>query len=333
MRFSIIIPIYNVENYIRDCLETVVNQDFPVEEYEILVVDDCSPDSSASIVKNTMNSHPNIRLISHSENKHMGGARNTGINNAKGEWVFFLDSDDKWMTPTVLKHFDSIIKELPPSVPVIRSVSFSSLSNDGEKGKIIVTDNSITDNAKLSGKTYLTRPNMFYHVWTSCYNVAFLRNNGLYFREHIIFEDSDWSTKVMLRAPNIQLINFPFNGYRTNPNSITNLPSLKSFEDNVSSVFALHKVLEDEELGLEEKCGINARIKKSLLSFIKISRYYPRRDSLKILNRLKNTPLLNTGNYSLTSWEKLLFWLLNHCQWGLVTTVQVLTKTKRFVKR
>lgn len=333
MKFSIIIPIYNVEKYIRECLESVIHQDFPTDQYEILVIDDCSPDSSAYIVEDIMVKHPAVRLIRHSENKHLGGARNTGIRNAKGDWIFFVDSDDKWMSSTVLKHFDSLIKEYPASVSVVRSISYTSISNDGKNKDLIKADNSFSDNVIIPGKSYVARTEMFYNVWTSCYNINFLRTNDIFFREHIVFEDSDWSTKVILRAPKIALIDFPFYGYRINPQSITNQPSLKSFEDNISSVFALYYLLENEELGEEERKGINSRIKKSLLSFIKISRYYPRQESLRILKRLKHTPLLNHHNYSLKPTEKVQLWALAHCQWGIVTIVRFLIKVKRFINK
>ncbi len=332
MKFSIIIPVYNVENFVRDCLESVVNQDFPVEEFEILVIDDCSPDASAAIVKSIMIKHLNVRLISHSENKYLGGARNTGINKAQGEWIFFLDSDDKWVNQTVLKHFDSIIEKQPANVEVVRSISYTSLSTKGEKN-IIVADRSISYTITIPGESYVAQKGMFYNVWTSCYNVDFLRKNNLFFREHIAFEDSDWSTKVLLLATNIVLLDFPFYGYRMNPESITNLPLLRSFDDNVTSVFALRRILDEMELGIEQQRGINERIKKSLLSFIKISRNYPRRESLKVLARLKNTSLLVPSNYSLSLFEKFQLWALNYCQWGTVTTVRMLIKIKRFFKR
>ena len=92
MRLSIVIPVYNVELYIRKCIESVLCLPFSKSDYEIIVVNDGTPDNSMDIVKE-YESYSNIHIISQ-ENKGLGGARNTGLRSAKGEWVYFLDSDD-----------------------------------------------------------------------------------------------------------------------------------------------------------------------------------------------------------------------------------------------
>jgi glycosyltransferase involved in cell wall biosynthesis len=93
-KLSIIIPFFNVEKYIAECLESVYNQDIPEEEYEVICVNDCSPDHSRDIVLQYQQKHPNLILIEHEENKMLGAARNTGLRAARGEYVWFIDSDD-----------------------------------------------------------------------------------------------------------------------------------------------------------------------------------------------------------------------------------------------
>ena len=90
MILSIIIPVYNVEQYIGKCLDSCLNQDLPKDEYEIVVVDDGSPDNSSSIVEGYMKKYSNIRLI-HRENGGLSAARNTGLKEAKGENERFVD--------------------------------------------------------------------------------------------------------------------------------------------------------------------------------------------------------------------------------------------------
>lgn len=97
------IPVYNVEQYIEKALLSALTQSFSLP-YEILVIDDKGTDNSMSIVNDLKQSHPRgncIRIIEHSENKGVGEARNTAIDNAKGEYLFFLDSDD-WMDKDIL---------------------------------------------------------------------------------------------------------------------------------------------------------------------------------------------------------------------------------------
>ena len=94
IKISVVIPIYRVASYIAQCLESVVSQSFP--DIEIICVDDKSPDESISIVRDYAKKDRRIRIFQHEKNKGVGAARNTGIKNAKGEYIFFLDPDD-WL--------------------------------------------------------------------------------------------------------------------------------------------------------------------------------------------------------------------------------------------
>ena len=91
-KISIIIPVYNVEKYLRECLDSCVNQ--TLENIEIICVDDASPDNSIKILEEYQAKDSRIRIFRHEENKNLGAARNTGLANATGEYVWFVDSDD-----------------------------------------------------------------------------------------------------------------------------------------------------------------------------------------------------------------------------------------------
>ena len=93
MILSIIIPVYNVEKYVEKCIRSCENQDIPKENYEVIVVNDGSPDGSLAIVERLANEFSNIKVINQ-ENKGLSMARNTGLEAAKGEYVWFVDSDD-----------------------------------------------------------------------------------------------------------------------------------------------------------------------------------------------------------------------------------------------
>ena len=93
-RLSIIIPFYNVEQYIAQCLDSVYHQDIPEEEYEVICVDDCSPDNSISIVEEYAKKHTNLVIVRNQYNRKLGGARNAGMKVATGNYIWFIDSDD-----------------------------------------------------------------------------------------------------------------------------------------------------------------------------------------------------------------------------------------------
>lgn len=93
MFFSIIIPVYNCEKYLRDCLDSCINQDLLNDEYEILCVNDGSTDSSINILYDYANRYSQIKVFSQ-ENRGVSAARNIGLDNAKGEYIMFVDGDD-----------------------------------------------------------------------------------------------------------------------------------------------------------------------------------------------------------------------------------------------
>ena len=102
LRLSFIVPFYNVEPYIEECIRSLYNQDIPQEEYEVICVDDCSPDGSRAIVERLQKEYSTLRLLTHTENKRQGGARNTGMRVAQGRYIWFVDSDD-YIKPNCLK--------------------------------------------------------------------------------------------------------------------------------------------------------------------------------------------------------------------------------------
>lgn len=102
LRLSFIVPFYNVELYIEECIRSLYNQDITQDEYEVICVDDASPDRSIEIIEQyrkkmcdvSKSDVCNLKIIRHTENKRQGGARNTGLREAKGKYVWFVDGDD-----------------------------------------------------------------------------------------------------------------------------------------------------------------------------------------------------------------------------------------------
>ena len=102
-RCSVVIPAYKCEAYIAECLESVQKQ--TVEDIEILVIDDCSPDNMAEIVMEYGENDSRIRYIKMGENRGVAAARNRGVQQAKSGWIAFLDSDDAWAADKLEKQF------------------------------------------------------------------------------------------------------------------------------------------------------------------------------------------------------------------------------------
>ena len=102
LRLSFIVPFYEVEPYIEECIRSLYLQDIPWDEYEVICVDDCSPDGSRAIVERLQEEYPTLQLLTTPENLRQGGARNLALEIARGEYVCFVDSDDL-IKPNTLK--------------------------------------------------------------------------------------------------------------------------------------------------------------------------------------------------------------------------------------
>ena len=100
--FSVIIPMHNAGELIEKCLYSVYAQDLEEEDFEIIVVDDCSTDNSVEIATTYAENHANTTLLLHKENKRQGGARNTAMRAARGKYFAFMDSDDCWQYTNTL---------------------------------------------------------------------------------------------------------------------------------------------------------------------------------------------------------------------------------------
>ena len=105
-RFSVIIPLYNKENYIAKAIDSVLSQS--IADFELIIVNDCSTDHSLEIAKRV--NDPRIKILEHPKNKGLSASRNTGIKNSSGDYLAFLDADDAWK-PQFLEKIEFLIKE------------------------------------------------------------------------------------------------------------------------------------------------------------------------------------------------------------------------------
>lgn len=176
---SIIIPVYNVEYYLEDCLNSLINQEFK-GEIEMICVNDGSTDGSLDILNRYIELDPRIIVISQ-DNAGLSAARNTGLKHAKGKFLMFIDSDDS------LKHNNSLSKMFYAAEQEETDILIADFEFDYEdktKNHIIQRDPSII-NKRMSGKEYLDKEikkKCFNPVvWNKLYNRNFLENNNLFF--------------------------------------------------------------------------------------------------------------------------------------------------------
>ena len=199
LKLSIIIPVYNVEPYIAKCLDSCLQQDLPADEYEIIVVNDGSPDNSVVIVKDYMQRYLNVRLVNR-ENGGLSAARNTGLKEAKGEYVWFVDSDD-WIEPNVLKGLlDKAYKDKLDVLCFNLQLAFP----DGHTEHYNVSSEK---ECVYRGSDFICKVGMPPAAWAALYNRDFLENHALAFYEGILHEDQEFTPRAYCLAERISFVN------------------------------------------------------------------------------------------------------------------------------
>ena len=195
-KLSIIVPIYGVEQYLRKCVDSLLNQNIPSSEYEIILVDDGSPDVCPQICDDYAAAHNNIRVV-HRENGGLSAARNSGIEVAQGEYVMFVDSDD-YIEPNVL---GGLIAQMELDNLDVLRYNFQNINEQYEvfhPFKAAQRDMDYSESV-VDGETFLNE-----RLGPACYAWAFVLRcellEGCLFTPDIYFEDSDWTPRMLLKA-------------------------------------------------------------------------------------------------------------------------------------
>ena len=219
MKISIIIPVYNVEQYIEECLNSVANQTM-TEGLECIIVDDCGQDNSMEIARqfvNRYNGAVEFRIVYREKNGGLSAARNTGIEAAQGEYVYFLDSDDT-ILPECMELMYGYIEKYG-KVDLVQGSFYET-----EEERVTASTYRLPEYSedKKQIKTFLLRyEGDIIPAQSRLVLHDFLLSNNLFFREGIIHEDNYWT---FFLAKHVSTMSFcPVRTYyhRYNPNSIT----------------------------------------------------------------------------------------------------------------
>ena len=192
-RLSIVVPVYNVELYIEECIRSLYVQNIPQNEYEVICVDDCSPDDSVSIVMRLQKEYSTLHLIRHGRNKKLGGARNTGVRAAKGKYILFVDSDDM-LKPNCLKQ---LIDEMETSQDDFIHFNYVKLFPDGTLGE--EPHFAIDAQQRTGADLFFSKQLDWREQISACrkmYRLDFIKANNLYFAENTMYEDNDYAMRV-----------------------------------------------------------------------------------------------------------------------------------------
>ncbi len=238
IQVSIIIPVYNVEQYLEQCLDSVINQTF--KDIEIICINDCSTDNSLQIIKEYQHKDDRIVLIDLKQNDGQGNARNQGIKIANGKYITFIDSDD-WVTRDYVEVLYKSIEKYNTDFVVANQLLF-----DNKTCKITIP----SDSSKLIyDKLFYEKDRVYFlqhisymqtsTIWANIFSKNFILSNNIFFKIRIM-EEVLFMWEIIIRAHKFVFIKNDIYYYRINRENSSVL--LCSLNDNLNFFYHLKLV-------------------------------------------------------------------------------------------
>jgi len=287
MKLSIVVPVYNVEKYVKACLESIFQQGLDEADFEVIIVNDGTKDHSMEVIEDIVSQHTNIIIINQ-ENLSLSVARNNGIAAAKGEYILMPDSDDLLVENSLKLLLDKAIETKADLV-----VADFLEMGDEEIAKIqTIEQPPLTIKERKGEELYLhdLNPGQCY-VWRTLYRRSFLQENHITFVPGISCQDVPFTHECYLKSKNSLRISLLLNIYRRGHESATSHFNKKKCRDLCVAVAATWKLRNMEGLSPKTRLRLNDNIFVSftLISYVMLwgeSRRSERREIFNHLNRL-----------------------------------------------
>jgi glycosyltransferase involved in cell wall biosynthesis len=238
---TVIVPVYNVQDYIRECITSIQNQSYT--NLDILIINDGTKDKSIDIIRDLIDSDDRIRVIDQL-NQGLSAARNTGIENAKGDYIAMVDSDDR-----IKRYFieQLLVTAQCTNADIVRG-SFRDFDGNIPKGWVADFKTPIVTTGADVLDEFLDN-NASFVVWSSLYKTEFLINKKLRFIPGILLEDGDFTSRAYLKADTVVTTNFRDYQYRIRPGSILTTNNAQRMSDSealvIRNFIELHESVSD----------------------------------------------------------------------------------------
>ena len=293
-RLSIIVPMYNSEAYLPKCIGSLLHQDIPFDDYEIILVNDGSPDGSKTVAEDYASRFSNIIVLSQ-ENKGTSGARNTGLRHASGKYVYFVDPDDYILENSLRCVLDQMDAE---SLDILR-FGYTEVDEDYQPTKSCKHPETPDYSPEImDGCTFLARRlGVACYVWTFIFRTSIITDNGIFFIEGDYFDDTPWLPKVMKHAKRVNSFEKRRHFYLIRSNSLVQSNNERTIQKKIQG----QRFLLDELSRQKNDCD-NAKARNwydmmishcvlSLLSIVGLFKYESCSESIDFIRSKKLLPL------------------------------------------
>ena len=241
-KISIILPVYNTEAYLEQAIQSVLDQTY--QNWELIAINDASTDGSLEILERYKKTERRVKLFDFEKNKGQGFVRNFGLNEAHGDYIVFLDSDDFLASKALEILNDNILKKPNTEVFVW---GFTTCTAKGKKGK----PNLPAKPKSKNGETHfqlgmLSRKGCQPVAWVYAVKRSLIEKHDIKFAEGIYFEDIIFSTQILWCAKKVGVIKKPCYYYRKHQGSITGKASKQKIDDKFTAHVLIKTFLEEQ---------------------------------------------------------------------------------------
>lgn len=274
MKYSIIVPVYNVQDYLPICLNSLIIQNY--NDYEIILVDDGSTDQSGRICDDYANRHQTIRCF-HKKNGGLSDARNYGMSESKGDFLIFVDGDD-YVADDFLRVFDSVLlsKTEVLITRLVEEFSNEKISRDLNMSDILISQPSKKKAVDwIMNKSFNTWPAQKYVVSRS-----FVKENNLFFKRGFLHEDIDWTSKVCLLAKQFAVCDMEWYYHRVErAGSIMNSINPRRITDVIKIAYDLNSfIATNQSSDMDIKRMVKERVLRSVYPALNLCKKIEKRD-------------------------------------------------------
>lgn len=300
MRLSIVVNMYNTAKYLPKCMDSLLNQDIDVKDYEIILINDGSTDNSLDLANDyvlqskTKADLPAIKVISH-ENKGLAGARNSGVDMATGQYLCFVDPDDYIENNSM----SALLKQMDSENLDMLKFNYQKVDEDYNYLPDTKEEASFDYSPKImTGKQFMyERLGVACYVWTYIYRLDFIKSNNIRFIEGIYLDDTLWLPRVLQKCERINCTEMRHQFYLQRTTSMVRITDKSVMPKKINGQIELIKTLKKQKNDVDDsgvKMWYDKMIAHSVMTLLRLvsqNDYNKCSDIIKILDGIKVFPL------------------------------------------
>ena len=311
LRLSIVTTLYKSAGYMDKCLVTLLDQDIAPEEYEIILVNDGSPDDSLQIARRYESEYPNVKVVSYEVNRGLAGARQVGTDATCGEYLCYVDPDDY----IERRSFSAVLEQMEKEKLDLLRFNYRMVNENGEE-LTKPQDARIVDYSPyiMDGITFLTeRLGYGCFVWAYIYRTALIKDSGVKFRQGDYFDDTAWLPQIIRKAERINSNPVVRYNYFQRTDSLVNTVTIESIARKLDAQIVVIERLNEqikyaEPTALSWYKGMNSKLAFAVLSSAAV--YMPEVFE-EYLDKLKGLNVFPLRCPNVTGYQKVKIALLN----------------------